>query len=170
MLTCFCGENNALVGVSAIILSLLWAGPVAACDGAKLLECQIEDSQKHLTLCFDQDEVIYKFGALGAPELELHRDLVDVGHTPWAGVGRSIWNATSLTAGDVIYEVYFSADRLSEQPGAIGGGVTVTRGGKMLADLACDPKTLVGEGDPSPLYKAKIAAGQVYDRETGDWR
>ena len=147
-----------------------YAGPALSCDGTVLLACDIAGRNARLETCLTGDQVTYRFGPPDAPELTLTQSVRDVGHRPWPGIGRSVWHDVSFVVGDIRYAVHLSIDKLSEPPGEVSGGVTVTRKDETLADLTCKPGSIIGAGDPSPVFEAKRAAGQEFDRQTGQWR
>ena len=146
-----------------------FAGTVLACDGELLLRCEIDGRDAVLETCLIGTEVRYQYGPVGAPDLTLMQPVKVVQHTPWPGVGRWIWHVTGFAVGDVVYKVHLGIDRLSDPPGAQSAGVLVEQDGQTLADLSCVTETIEGAGDPSPLFAAKIAVGQIYDRDADRW-
>ncbi|NRB35772.1 MAG: hypothetical protein HRU31_13725 [Rhodobacteraceae bacterium] len=148
----------------------LGAKASVACDGDVLLACDMAGSSKQLETCLIGDRVRYAFGAADMPDLVLERHVRDVLYEPWPGVGRSIWHVTGFQVDDITYRVFLNIDRLSDPPGAQSAGVIVEQNGEELARLDCDPATIRGAGDPSPVFFAKEKAGQVYDRDGQVWR
>ncbi|NVK13954.1 MAG: hypothetical protein HWE35_07200 [Rhodobacteraceae bacterium] len=144
---------------------------VLACpEGAEtLVSCTFKGGAKTLTTCLHGEQATYVFGTPGRqPELEMKRDVREVGMTPWPGIGGSIWEEAIFVNGDVRYIVYYS---ISKDPGArnpMEGGVVVEQYGVELAHLRCDAGSVLS-GYPLPLFDAKVAAGQEYSMETGEW-
>lgn len=148
---------------------LVCAGPAFACPGGAetVLSCLVGSGAKQLEVCLTDDNVSYVFGVPGeVAELTLAEPIGTVRHTPWSGVGRSIWESTTFRNGDHAYEVYISVDRLSEdQPSE--SGVLVWRGEEMLADIKCLPETqVIGLW---AMSDAKAAKGLCYRGEDEAW-
>ncbi|WP_152612601.1 hypothetical protein [Leisingera sp. ANG-M7] len=153
------------------LLLLANSAAVSACpEGSEtLISCTFKDGVRTLTTCLQGEQATYVFGRPGRqPELEMKRDVRDVDMTPWPGIGGSIWEEAIFSNGNVRYIVYYS---LSKDPGArfpMEAGVIVEQNGEELAHLRCDAGS-VDSGYPLPLFDAKVAAGQVYSLETGQW-
>ena len=154
-----------------LLPAFAFAASMAQADCARdniSLSCQIENSTKHLTLCVENGVVTYTFGPKGAPELTLTEAVETVDHQPWPGIGRSIWEDTSLSNGDFTYEVWQSFDKLEQNEDLAGaGGVTVTQNGETLVSLSCDPLTtklgFFAIGD------AKAERGLCYEMQDDTW-
>jgi hypothetical protein len=143
-----------------------WAD--CAANGTPLVACEIENSTKWLETCLVGDIVTYTFGPKGIPELSMSRHVGDVDFVPWPGIGRWIWEEFRLTNGAYSYAVHYSFERNPNNM-EVGGGVTVWQGGTVLASLDCNPATLNFSGFPSPVYDAKIDAGQAWDFDAKRW-
>ena len=160
-----------------ILLPVLMFGAATAAqacpNGATpLMSCTFQDGAKYLETCLVGNHTTYSFGTTGQwPDLALARPVVDVDLTPWQGIGRYIWESMTLRNSDVTYEVHYSVDRLTEdQSAAVSGGILVQQKGTILAELACDPGTVLIEEWFVPLYVAKQAEGQTYLVEEQVWR
>jgi len=107
------------------------------CSGGKTqaIQCDLKPG-KSLTVCIGNGEASYAYGPKGAPELAMTQPLGQVDATPWAGVGRSIWEEIVFYNNDVSYAVWMSLDR-GEEGFPTSGGVLVARGDQTLADLQC---------------------------------
>ena len=145
-------------------------------DGEEsFLSCTVEDGRKTLSVCLAGETATYRFGPRGgAPELEMVRDIGLVDYTPWAGVGRAIWEEVVFHNGSYSYLVYGSIDRLPpvDDDGVlvvdVGGGVTVMRSGQELAAFDCDPGT--SDFNYSEILgETKEAAGYCWDRNRFAW-
>lgn len=153
------------------VFSLAASAALADCpSGAQiLLICDIADSTKHLETCLTRDTVTYAFGVKGqTPELSLTHKIRDVEHTPWPGIGRWIWEEIALFNEGYAYRVSYSFERDPENI-AIEGALEVWKGDDVLASLECAPDTIDFSGFPSPVYDAKVAAGQAWDFDTKRW-
>ena len=139
------------------------------------MTCQIEDSSKTISVCFDAHDVSYRFGVPGQPpELELHDRVATVNYTPWPGVGRSIWEAVKFENDGFSYVVFggfermFGDEEYEDVPHRGFGGVRVTRGDEEIITLTCARETVDfawGEG----LWTAKHDLGIVWDYQTETW-
>lgn len=155
----------------AFVLAVTTSAAMADCpSGAEpLLICDIANSTKHLETCLTADAVTYAFGVKWQPaELSLTRPIRDVDHTPWPGIGRWIWEEFALFNAGYAYRVSYSFERDPENL-TIEGGLEVWKGDDVIASLECDPETVNFSGYPSPVFDAKLAAGQVWDIDTKRW-
>lgn len=154
----------------AVVFVVLAAPAWADCgvDGTVLVACDIENSTNQLETCLMGDTVTYAFGPKDAPDLSLTRHVRDVDVVPWPGVGRWIWEEFTLTNGAYSYAVHYSFERNPENM-AIGGGVTVRQGETVLVELECASASVNFSGFPSPVFDAKIAAGQAWDSKANAW-
>ena len=155
-----------------ILLSLSVASSAAlACPSGSetLISCTLEAGRKQLQTCLSEDQVTYSFGRTGrAPDLRLSRPVTEVDLLPWPGVSRTIWEQVSFENAGVLYHVYYAQERDPRVPD-VTGGLSVERNAQILADLTCDPGSVMTAGYPLPLFDAKVAAGQLYNRSTQSW-
>lgn len=115
------------------------------------------------------DHVSYEFGRRGREaDLKLVRNVTEVDLYPWPGVSRTIWEQVSFENAGVFYRVFYAQERDPRTP-ELSGGLLVERDGETLAELTCDPGSVATSGYPLPLYDAKEAAGQVFNRATTGW-
>lgn len=132
---------------AASLAMCLLARPVLAeCvqDQTLFLRCDMEHGGKTLELCWNDEQATYRFGPKGGtPELALGLPMgAGATHTPWPGIGRTIWEAMRLRNTDVVYEVYGGFDRMDaatpDAPDSRFGGVIVLQDGKgEIAHLKC---------------------------------
>jgi hypothetical protein len=156
----------------AALLSLALLTPLPAlaqCPGEVLFSCPIK--AKTLEVCLTGGTAIYSFGPKGAPDLTITTPVADLAYQPWPGIGRTIWDSVRFHNDGVDYEVWAALDKMMEegQPEPDWqGGVTVTRGDEILAELACtappDPPWL------DQLFAAKEAAGQCWNFDSQSWQ
>ncbi|GHC48188.1 hypothetical protein [Neogemmobacter tilapiae] len=148
----------------ALVLALfLPEAALADCAEGTFLSCTIKG--KALDVCVAGDRVTYAFGPAGVPELELSEPLSALTHSPWSGVGRSIWEGLGFRNEGYTYEAYLSFDRLNQAAG-MEGGVTVLKGEKIVTQLACDAGTVEGHFDTL----TEAMAGQGYCWNPADFR
>ena len=140
--------------------------------GTPLFHCTVKDGAKSVDLCLQGDVAYYRFGpADGAAEMILAQSAERLHMMPWNGVGRTIYEEAAFTNGPYDYTVYYAIDRVPEDgevKAEVSGGVTVIKGDQTMAQLKCDAGSL-SVTDVYPLYEAKTAAGQCWDRETFLW-
>ena len=136
--------------------------------GTPLFHCTLNGGTKAVDVCLQDDVAYYRFGpAGGAADILLARRAGAVDMRPWNGVGRSIFETATFSNGGYDYTVHYAIDRLT-QAHEVTGGVIVTRGGDELADLSCDAGAVTAS-DIYPLFEAKEAAGQCWNREMFRW-
>ena len=159
---------------------VLVASPAwAVCDAGEQLfmSCQIENSANILRVCFDKDNVHYRFGpAQQTPDLALSEAIGAVDYTPWPGVGRAIWEEIAFRNNDYRYTVSVGFDRMFDEaeynatPHHGFGGVRVTRGAAdaEVVSLSCERAT-VDFGWDDTLFRMKNALGFVWDDRLREW-
>jgi hypothetical protein len=159
----------------AVALSLLAAPAWAECGGydSTFLFCQIENSAKTLSVCFDDEAASYRFGpTMGAPELELVERIATLDYTPWPGAGSTIWEEVVFYNQNYSYTVAVAVRRdIPDDPDALVkvdqfGGVIVKRNNVEIANLTCDPATIYIDRLDG-LSEAKNQLGNVYS--DGEW-
>nr|WP_321508604.1 hypothetical protein [uncultured Celeribacter sp.] len=147
--------KNATCLAVGVALSILATPALADCadNMHRVLSCDLGD--KTLDLCLDPYSVnlLYRFGPPGAPELELIRPLSSATYVPWPGIGRAIWEQVTLTNYEASYEVFWMFDKIDRLE---KGGVIVTSGEELLAELHC---TSSPEQDFETLYQAYQVEG-----------
>lgn len=158
----------------AVVSALLSTG-VQACETGPYFECTFRDGAKTVELCLNEKTLSYQFGpSNGKPELELERDVTVVELAPWPGIGWTIWEEITIRNKGYAYTIYASIDRTPPASGAgdivvkRSGGISVKRGDEELAVLTCDPGSVVFPWSES-LLEAKKAAGQCFEKASGQW-
>lgn len=137
-------------------------------DGAPLFHCSFNGGAKTVDICQQAEVVYYRFGpANGAAEQILARDIRGVDMQPWNGVGRAIWEQVTFYNTVYSYIIDYSVERDPSGPPA-EGRLIVAEEDSEIAELLCDTGS-VSVADFYPLFEAKEAAGQCYDRETFSW-
>ncbi|MFN3210125.1 MAG: hypothetical protein ACE369_14190 [Roseovarius sp.] len=142
--------------------------------GTPLFHCTMNKGATALDLCLQGTVVIYRFGPSGgAADLLQSHEATRVDMTPWPGVGRTIWEDTTLENEGFRYVVHRATDRMiaeddPDYSAAARGGVEVSKDGRVVSDRECDAGS-VTVADFYPLYEAKEAAGQCWNRDTFSW-
>ena len=77
----------------------------------------------------------------GKAELALSVPHSEASTHQWAGIGRYMNHSVDIPNGNTVYRVFTSADRIEQTSSA---GITVLRGEKTLANIACKPDTVGG--------------------------
>lgn len=133
-----------------------------------LINCTFNNGAKAVTTCLQEGVATYAFGPTqGEAELTLTRHVTEVDMEPWHGFGRWIAEGFKFENGDYAYELRYAIDRLSEEP-LLEADLWVSRGDQALAHLTCDPDS-IDAAYPLALFDAKVAHGQVWDREEMIW-
>lgn len=158
--------------LAALVLAPLSAAADECVDDAELLfKCSFNDGKKQVTTCLLDNIASYAFGPVGSlPELGLIREVRDVDMRPWNGFGRYINESFTFENSGYSYTLRYSIDKFAEEGEGLEGELWVNKGEESLVDLICDPGSLKFSGYSLPLYEAKEAAGQVWDREAEVWR
>ncbi|WP_306152917.1 hypothetical protein [Roseovarius sp. MMSF_3281] len=140
--------------------------------GVPMFHCTVKGGAKTVDLCLQDQVAYYRFGPQGGmAEMLLARPVSEVYMMPWNGVGRTIYEEASFNNRAFDYTIHYAIDRIpqdGEVKVSVSGGVTVIKGDQTMAQLACDAGS-VSVNDIYPLYEAKQAAGQCWDREAFEW-
>jgi len=159
---------------AGLALALVFAatGPVmAACPAGTqtVLSCSAKGGTKVLDICLDLPNatISYAYGAPNRqPELAMRRPIAAIDHTPWPGIGRSIWESTVFHNQGYAYEVFISVDRMADNSQPIGG-VVLHKGSQQVAKVDCDAGT--AEIGLWAVSDAKQALGQCWDQGRQNW-
>ncbi len=113
--------------------------PIA--NRALLFSCRTENG-KEILLYQTDDTIDYSFGNPdGKPELELKVERDQASTFQWKGIGHWMSYAVEVPNGDVVYSVFWGADRISEKH-EIEAGVRVRSNGKILTTVFCSDKII----------------------------
>ena len=137
-----------------------------------MFHCTVKGGAKTVDLCLQNQVAYYRFGPVNGPaEMLLARPVREVHMMPWNGVGRAIYEEAGFNNEAFDYTIYYAIDRIPEEDEvkvSVSGGVTVIKGDQTMAQLVCDAGS-VSVNDIYPLYEAKEAAGQCWDRAAFQW-
>ena len=149
-----------------LALTFLAAPAQAACpNDSEIFSCTIKG--KPLQICHWKGALIYNFGPVERPELSLAEPLQTVVFTPWPGAGRYIWETVAFPNQGYTYDVWTSFERDPEVSTGLEGGVNVTEGEALVAQLTCDPGTVSNSLDV--IYGLKESIGQCWDFDARAW-
>jgi hypothetical protein len=111
------------------------------------LSCTFSEGRKAVTVDVTGNVISYRFGVPGEmPELIMERDVSQVVYTPWNGIGRNIWEQVDFINDDYTYQVWGNRAKImdAEDPLIeVSGGIGVLKEGELLANLSCDPGSVV---------------------------
>ena len=139
------------------IVSLLLADTAsAACSGSKtLFFCNTQKGNKQIEVCDAGKTINYSFGQKGkTPELAISVPRSQVTTYQWEGFGRNIFYSVDIPNGDYVYKVFWSTDRLQEEP-SIEAGVNIQKKNKLLAEVYCQEKGLISNLEGVDLKRAE---------------
>lgn len=121
------------------VLALGIAAPARAdCDKATttVFSCPAAKG-KRIQVCDAGRTIDYSFGKPGSPpEIVVRAPRSQASTYQWKGVGRYLSYAVQVPNGDTTYNVFWGADRLTEEH-AVEAGVHVEVKGKHVATVKC---------------------------------
>lgn len=125
----------------ALIVALSHSASVeAACKAKTIFSCTTTKG-KTVEVCDAGEKIQYSFGKKGAaPEMALAVPRAAATTYQWSGIGRSMTYSVQIPNGRTLYEVFSSADKISQQ---VTFGINVVVDGQPAATLACKPGTVI---------------------------
>ncbi len=102
-------------------------------------------NKKSIRLTQQGNNLKYAFGTPGkSPDIAVSVPLSKTNYEPWNGVGRWITSSVTIPNGDYSYQVFYGADRLSDEH-PISAGVNVLRGAdeKYVNTVKCANKSKI---------------------------
>lgn len=151
----------------AILATTALLPSMANATETNILTCTV--GSKQLSLSKQDDNIIYKFGPAGKPELVLREPVATVDFQPWNGLGSTDADAVTFYNQNYSYTVITTSPYENFRNGIHYHDITiwVKRDGKEVAILRCNEQTA---GDAlDHLREAKAAIGQCWDRELKQW-
>jgi hypothetical protein len=98
---------------------------------------------KQIEVCDAGKTIDYSFGKpQGKPEIEVKVARDNASTFQWAGIGSSMSYAVDIPNGKTTYNVFWSADRLSEQH-AIEAGVNVLINKELVTTVNCASENII---------------------------
>ena len=138
-----------MIRITAFVLALMvpgFASAGCAVGETEFVSCTLKDGKKKLETCRGEARASYWFGSpAGKADLALTVQDTQFEHTPWSGMGATIWEELAFRNSDVTYTVFGAIDRFyPEEEGGevevfVSAGIVVSQAGKELARLECDP-------------------------------
>jgi hypothetical protein len=139
--------DNPRCGGTRVMKSVLLASAVAfglspiaqaACEpGTRTVFTCLAAKGKRIQVCDAGKTIDYSFGKPGVPpEIVVRAPRGDASTSQWQGVGRYLSYSVKVPNGKTNYNVFWSADRLTEEHG-IEAGVDVEVDGKRVATVKC---------------------------------
>lgn len=159
--------------LASVFLTAFGTCVVAECGPGQdlFLSCTFYNGAKSVEVCAGIKTSTYSFGPTGGvPELQLSEPTATLRYAPWNGVGREIYEVVTFHNGAVDYEVFGSRDRpvSEDEINRTNAGIFVSEHTMQLADLVCDPESIVFTWTER-LSEGKAAAGLCYDHAAFDW-
>lgn len=131
------------VAMSTALTTSATASALCSPNSKTLFSCVAKKTGKRIELCDAGRTIDYSFGhPKDKPELALSIPRSQAFTTQWAGVGRYESYTVVVPNGNTAYTLYSSRDRLDSNVG-IDAGVRVEVGGKVVAVVQCNEKSLV---------------------------
>jgi hypothetical protein len=131
---------NIIIPVLAVLCT---ASAYAKCENSKTLFSCITTKGKQIEVCDAEKTIDYSFGKpQGKPEVVVKAPREQASTFQWDGMGRSISYAVDIPNKDTTYNVFWGADRLSENQ-AVEAGVNVFVNKKLVATVLCTDKNIV---------------------------
>ena len=156
----------------ALITLCLLGSPVLACDDLTVLSCTVENGRQ-FELCASATGLTYRYGPPGAPEIVLSNPLDASGHTPWPGIGRTIWESVSFRNAGYTYEVFSGFERDYGNPDeeievTHFAGVLVSQGDTVVTEIRCKADS-IRNGQADILYQHMTDHGYCWSHEKFEW-
>lgn len=132
------------ISVVIPVLTVLFATNVyASCENSKTLFFCNTVKGKQIEVCDADNTINYSFGkARQKPEIAIKVPRDKVSTFQWAGIGRTESYAVDIPNGNVIYNVFWGADRLTEDH-TIEAGVNVLVNNNLVTTVKCADKDMV---------------------------
>lgn len=136
-------SRNAVVASLALTAVILPVAVQAACPGDSTIFSCTTTNRKFVEVCEAGKVIQYTFGRRGkTPELALSAPRNKASTFQWPGVGRYINYSVTIPNGNTTYQVFFSADRLTEEH-EIEAGINVEVDGEHVATVDCKPSSVI---------------------------
>jgi len=134
-----------LITIFCLVIYFFSNQVYAKCEkGMKtIFSCKVKKSKKLLEVCDANKKITYSFGkANKKPELSIAIPRSEASTYQWEGIGRDISYSVYIPNGKVVYNVFWRADRMSDEH-EIEAGVEVNKNDKVLATIYCINKTII---------------------------
>lgn len=133
-------KKRAIISVMAMLFS---SAIHAKCEkNSKTLFSCLTAKSKQIEVCDAGKTIVYSFGRPHVkPEIVVTVLRDQATTSQWNGVGRYLSYAVDIPNGETVYNVFFSADRLSNEH-AIEAGVNVLVKNNLAATVHCSGKNI----------------------------
>ena len=119
-----------------------------------LFSCPTEKG-KEIEVCDSGKNISYSFGRSHVkPEIVVNVLRDQASTSQWDGVGRYLSYAVDIPNGDAVYNVFFAADRLSNEH-SIDAGVNVMMKNKLVTTVKCSGKNITNNLEGLNLKPSK---------------
>lgn len=134
----------------ALIVSGVWASNAVAATGRPgeeiVLTCQIEGRDRQASVSLTETSATYRYGPSHAePEMTLSSPLADLDYVRQTGAAGTVNEIVAFANSDTTYR-FVTGFRSGAQPDTTAlrpfGNLTVSRGGRELAQLPCRPDSI----------------------------
>lgn len=134
----------------AMIVSGVWASNAVAATGRLgeeiVLTCQIQGRDRQASVSLTEADATYRYGPSQAePELTLSSPLADLDYVRQPGAAGTVEEIVTFANGDTDYR-FATGFRNGAQPDPTAlrpfGNLTVSRGGRDVTTLSCDPDSV----------------------------
>lgn len=134
----------------AMIVSGVWASNAVAATARPgqeiVLTCQIEGRDRQASVALTEGDATYRYGPAQAdPELTLSSPLADLDYVRQTGAAGTVDEIVTFANGDTTYR-FVAGFRNGAQPDPTAlrpfGNLTVSRGGREVATLPCNPDSI----------------------------
>ncbi len=132
------------IAIIPTIAAVLFASSsYAKCEGgSKTVFFCMTAKGKQIEVCDAGKTIEYSFGKpQGKPEIIVKIPRKQASTSQWAGMGRYMSYAVDIPKGNTTYNVFWGADRLTDEH-AIEAGVNVVINNKMEATVKCSGKNI----------------------------
>ena len=132
---------GSALAISILIFALSHSTSVEAMCKSKVIFSCTTTNGKTAEVCDSGKSIEYSFGKKGAAtEIALAIPRAAASTYQWGGIGRSMLYSVQIPVGNTMYEVFRSADKISQE---VTSGINVVIDGKPAGTLTCKPETVI---------------------------
>ena len=132
-----------IIVIVPVLVTLFAANVYAGCEGGKTVFSCSTIKGKQIEVCDMEKTIDYSFGKpQEKSEIAIKIPREQASTFQWAGIGSSISYAVDIPNKNTTYNVFWSADRMSEEHG-IEAGVNVLINKELVTTVKCADKNIV---------------------------
>jgi len=132
-----------IIVIMPVVAALFASNVYASCEGNKTLFSCLTSKGKQIEVCDAGKTIHYSFGKpQGKPEITVKVARDKASTFQWAGMGSSISYAVDIPNGKTTYNIFWSADRTSDEH-AIEAGVNVLINNELVTTVNCAGENIV---------------------------